>query len=253
MSRIKTRNILEAVIVEDEPESLSLLSSLLLTTGLVEVTGSTRDPLEAVRLIISLTPDIVFLDIKMPGMNGFEMLDDLNRVKSVHPHIVFTTAYDDYAIKAFEFAAFDYLLKPIEPSRLKDTLMRCFDDRESGNVQDTSLLLNSYRKLFFRNISGIILIEPEEIIYVEADGNYSKFFLSDGKTQVVTSLLHRVEEQLPLRDFIRVSRSVIINTAYLKRINTKQSECVLSLNQVEYRIKVSQERLRSLIEQVREM
>lgn len=253
MSRIKTRNILEAVIVEDEPESLSLLSSLLLKTGLVEVTGSTRDPLEAVRIIISLNPDIVFLDIKMPGMNGFEILDDLHRIKSVHPHIVFTTAFDDYAIKAFENAAFDYLLKPIEPSRLKDTLMRCLDNRESGKVQNTSLLLNSYRKLFFRNISGIVLIEPEEIIYVAADGNYSKFFLSDGKTQVVTSLLHKVEEQLPMRDFIRVSRSALINAAYLKRINTKQSECVLSMNQVEYRIKVSQERLRPLIERIREM
>lgn len=253
MSRIKPGNILEAVIVEDEPESLSLLSSLLLKTGLVQVTGATRDPLDAVRLIISLTPDIVFLDIKMPGMNGFEILDDLNRVKSFHSHIVFTTAYDDYAIKAFEYAAFDYLLKPIEPSRLKDTIMRCFDNRESGKVQDTSLLLNSYKRLFFRNISGIVLIEPEEIIYVEADGNYSRFFLGDGKTQVVTSLLHKVEEQLPSRDFVRVSRSAIINTTYLKRINTKQSECVLSVNQVEYRIRVSQERIRSLIEQLKEM
>ncbi len=131
--------------------------------------------------------------------------------------------------------------------------MRCLDNRESGKVQDTSLLLNSYRKLFFRSISGIVLIEPEEIIYVEADGNYSKFILSDGKTQVVTSLLHKVEGMLPSRDFIRVSRSAIINTSHLKRINTKQSECVLSINQVEYRIKVSQERLRSLIEKVREM
>lgn len=244
---------LEAVIVEDEPESLNLLESLLSKTGLVEVTGSTSEPLEAVRLIISMNPDIVFLDIKMPGMNGFEILDGLYRVKSVHPHIVFTTAYDDYAIKAFEYAAFDYLLKPVEPSRLRDTLMRCLDNREAGRVQDTSLLLSSYRKLFFRNITGIILIEPEEIVYIEADGNYSRFILNDGKTQVITTLLHKVEEQLPARQFIRVSRSVIINASYLKRISTKQSECILNRNQVEYRIRVSQERLRFLIEKVREM
>lgn len=253
MNRIQNGKAIEALIVEDEPESLSLLENLLSKTGLVKVTGSTIEPLDAVRLIIALNPDIVFLDIKMPGMTGFEVLDDLNRLKSVHPHIVFTTAYDDYAIKAFEYAAFDYLLKPIEPLRLRETLMRCLDYRETGRVQDASLLLNSYSKLFFRNISGIVLIEPEEIIYIEADGNYSRFFLTDGKSQVITSLLHKVEEQLRSRKFIRVSRSVIINASYLKRINTKQSECVLSCNKVEYRVRVSQERLRFLIEKVREM
>lgn len=253
MNSIHHGKALEAVIVEDEPESLSLLENLLSKTGLVEVTGLTTEPMNAVKLILELNPTIVFLDIRMPGMTGFDILDDLHRSKSVRPHIVFTTAYDDYAVRAFEYAAFDYLLKPIEPSRLRDTLVRCLDSRDSGKVQDTSLLLNSYRKLFFRNISGIILIDPGEIIYIEADGNYSKFFLNNGKVQVVTTQLHRIEEQLPARSFLRVSRSAIINASYLKRINTKQSECILSWNQVEYSIRVSQERLRPLIEKVREL
>lgn len=241
-------NIPEVVIIEDEPESLSLLRSLLKESGLVKIAGTSNDPFVAVELIIRIKPDIVFLDIKMPGKSGFEVLDDLHKESSVNPFVIFTTAYDEYAIKAFEYAAFDYLLKPIEPGRLNETIIRYRERGISPEKQKTPLLIESFRKLLYRNISGFIIIDPAEIVYIVADGNYSVFHLEGDKCEIVTSLLHKIEEQLPGNKFFRTSRSAIINTGYLKKINTKQLQCILSKDGSEFKVEISRERINDLIE-----
>ena len=128
---------IRSVIIEDEEESLQLLSTLILSSGLSIVVGSTADPEEATNLILDCNPDIVFLDIKLPGKTGFDILDDFRKLRSVNPYLVFTTAYDEFAVRAFEYAAFDYLLKPIDPQRLFATFMRYLDGMKSGNKQQT--------------------------------------------------------------------------------------------------------------------
>jgi two-component system, LytTR family, response regulator len=242
---------IRSVIIEDEEESLHLLQNLITNKGLAEVTGSTTEPEEAIDLIIKLNPDIVFLDIKMPGRSGFDILDDLSKIRSVNPYIVFTTAFDEFAIKAFEYAAFDYLLKPIEPQRLTDTILRCIDGRRSGDKQKTDLLLSSVRKLQFRSITGIIFIEPSEIVYVEAEGNYSVFHFSNNKTETVTILLGKLEEQLSSDNFLRISRSFIINLDYLKKVNTKLSQCILTKNGYDFKCDISHDRINTLIEKMK--
>lgn len=241
-------DIPEAVIIEDEPEALNLLHNLLTGNGLARVTGSTTDPFKAVGLISSLNPDIVFLDIKMPGKSGFDILDDLTRMNIEQPLVVFTTAYDEYAIRAFEYAAFDYLLKPVEPRRLNETVQRCRDRNIQREKQKSILLAETHKKLLFRNVSGFVIIDPAEIVYIEADGNYSVFHLDSDKTETVTSLLHKIEGQLPGLKFFRTSRSSIINTAYLKKINTRQLQCLLVKNQNEFRVDISREKINDLIE-----
>jgi len=245
------KSILKAVIIEDEIESRNLLQDLLKTNGHAKVIGSTTDPNKAVNLILSANPDIVFLDIKMPGKSGFDILDELQNLKSSYPYIVFVTAYDEFAIRAFEYAAFDYLLKPVEPKRLNDTIMRCLTNKISDRNQRTDLLLESHKKLFFRNVSGIVIIDPEDILYIEADGNYSIFNLINSKSEIVTSLLHKVEEQLPHSSFFRISRSIIINTRFLKRINAKKSQCVLMVNGAEIKCNTSRDRINELIEKMK--
>src|SRR5512133_2999148 len=163
------KKILRAVIIEDEHESADLLHNLVTATGLAQATATCDDPLRAAELIISERPDIVFLDIKMPQKTGFEILDDLRRVNVSIPYIVFTTAFDEYAVKAFEYAAFDYLLKPVEPGRLKETIMRCLSQVNSGLRQQAGLLLDVSRKLQFRSTSNTIFLDPKEIVFVEAD------------------------------------------------------------------------------------
>jgi two-component system LytT family response regulator len=242
---------LKAVVIEDEEESLDLLSNLIISSGKAVVAGSASDPALAVGLIIGINPDIVFLDIKMPGKSGFDILDDLRNVKSVNPYVVFTTAYDEFAVKAFEYTAFDYLLKPVDQKRLAATLLRCIDERLSGHNQQSELLLNCYRKLQFRNSSGIVFIDPADIAYVEADGNYSVFHLSGSSREVITLLLGKVEEQLPSDTFYRISRSSIINLNYLKKINTRQSQCILNKNGSEFKCDISRDRISILAERMK--
>jgi two-component system LytT family response regulator len=246
-----TNKPLRSVLIEDEEESLLLLQNLIAASGLAEVAGSTSDAAEALNLIISLDPEIVFIDIKMPGRSGFEILDDLRKIRSVHPYIVFTTAFDEFAVRAFEYAAFDYLLKPVEPQRLAETLLRCIDRKQSDIKQPIDILLSSHRKLQFRNISGIVFIDPSEIVYIEAGGNYSVFHLSNNRTETVTMLLGRVEEQLPSERFFRISRSFIINLEYLKKINTKQLQCILVKNGYEFRCDISRDRIGDLAERMK--
>jgi two-component system, LytTR family, response regulator len=242
---------LSAVIIEDEEESLQLLYNLIQANGLAEVSGSTNEPGEAIDLIISLNPDILFLDIKMPGISGFDILDNLRKLKSVNPYIVFTTAFNEFAVKAFEYAAFDYLLKPVDPRRLADTILRCRDSRKSGHKQQADLLLSSYKKLIFRNTSGVVFIEPAEIVYIEAAGNYSVFHLTNNKTETVTMLLGKVEEHLSFEQFFRIGRSVIINLNYLKKVNSRQLECILTRNGFEFKCDISRDKVAELVDKMK--
>jgi two-component system LytT family response regulator len=244
----KMKKLPETVIIEDEPESLNLLVKLIDDSGLLKVAGMTTDPTTAEALICNMNPDLVFLDIRMPGKDGFQIIDDLRKRIEVLPYFVFTTAYNEFAIKAFEYAAFDYLLKPIEPDRLVGTIYRFMERKASGERQKNELLIESFRKLLFRNASGIVVIDPAEVIHVKADGNYSVFLLTDEKIETVTSLLHKVESQLPPEKFFRVSRSAIINLDYLKRINTRQQHCLLRKDGTEYRVEISHDRIKELID-----
>lgn len=239
---------LQAVIIEDESESLQLLSNLIVANGRVTVIGSTSDPQNAIDLIVALKPDILFLDIKMPGKSGFEVLDELKQLKSVNPYTIFTTAFDEFAIKAFEYAAFDYLLKPVEPQRLNESILRCIDSKNSGNNQNTEILLNSYKKLIFRSSTGIVFIDPVDIIYIEADGNYSVFHLNCNRKETVTMLIGKIEGMLSSEMFFRISRSCVINIGFLKKIDSKHLKCILSRNGTDVSCEISRDRISVLIE-----
>ncbi len=243
--------ILSAVIIDDETDPVQLLEKLIDDSKLARVIGSTNDSKNALNLILELKPDILFLDIKMPEKSGFDILDDLISIKSVNPHIVFTTAFDEFAVRAFEYAAFDYLLKPVDPQRLVATLLRCVHNKKTGTNQPTDVMLRTYRKLQFRNTSGIAFIDPAEIVWVKAGGNYSVFHLDNNKTETVTMLLGKVEEQLPSDTFFRTGRSDIINLDYLKKINTKQLQCVLIRNGIEFKCDISRDRIGELLERMR--
>jgi two-component system LytT family response regulator len=246
-----TSRALNAVIIEDEIESVQLLMTLLNSTGLATVTGYTTDPEDALQLVRSKKPDILFLDIRMPGKSGFDLLDDIRKSGSACPFVVFTTAYDDFAIKAFEYAAFDYLLKPVDPKRLGDTLRRCREMHENKLSQPHDELISTYRKLLFKNNSGMIFIDPDEILFVEAEGNYSVFNLISGKKEIITILIGKVEEQLPSDKFFRISRSFIINLKFLKKVNTRPLQCILSHNGNDYKCDISREKISELSGMIR--
>ncbi len=241
---------IRTIIIEDEPEALDLLSGLIESTGLAIVEASTYDPQEAVDLINRFEPEILFLDIQMPGMSGFDILNELRRLNTVSPHVVFTTAHDEFAVKAFDYAAFDYLLKPIDPDRLIETLQRFRQNGNKGAAERSGTMYGNERILIFRGVTGVTFIDPADVVFITADGNYSNFNFISGRVETVTSLLGTVEMHLG-KQFFRTGRSCIINTSYLARIDMKQMQCVFIREEREYRCEISRDKVKLLMDHMK--
>ena len=239
---------IRTVIIEDEHEALDLLAGLIEATDLAIVTGSTTDPQKAVRLITDHDPEIIFLDIRMPGLSGFDILNELRRKMRLMPFVVFTTAYDEYAIKAFEYAAFDYLLKPVDPERLQETLFRYTTMINREPDRRNQPLHENGHTLIYRAITGVVFIDPSEVVFITADGNYSTFHFTSGRMETVTSLLGTIEEQLDENLYFRASRSCIVNTSFLARIDGKQQQCVLVKNEKEFRCEIARDKIKPLMD-----
>lgn len=241
---------IRAIVIEDEPEALDLLTGLIEATGLATVESSTCDPQEAVDLITRHEPDMLFLDIQMPGMSGFDILNELRGLNTVNPHVVFTTAHDEYAIKAFDYAAFDYLLKPIDPDRLLETLHRYRQNGQKVAMERSGAMYGNEKVLVFRGVTGVTFIDPSDVVFITADGNYSTFNFISGRVETVTALLGTVEMHLG-KQFFRTGRSCIINTSYLARIDMKQQQCVFIRDNREYRCEISRDKVKLLMDHMK--
>jgi two-component system LytT family response regulator len=243
---------IRAAIIDDEQESLDLLEKLLLATGEVEIVGMTLNSEQAAEFAISAHPEILFMDVKMPGKDGFEILDELRRKRYFSSLVVFTTAFDEFALKAFEYAAFDYLLKPVDPDRLAETLERFHAFRMNEFMHRVDLLLNTLKKLAFNTLNGIVFIDPKEVVYIEADGNYSHFHLGNKKVETVTTNLGHIELQVDPEIFYRADRSKIVNLTFLKKVNISKHQCVFEMNGEEIFCQIAREKMGELISRMKE-
>ncbi|MEY3398733.1 MAG: hypothetical protein RL220_1327 [Bacteroidota bacterium] len=216
---MKTR----AILIDDEKSCIETLSWQIKTyCPDVTVVAVCQNAREGVQAIQQNKPDIVFLDIEMPRMNGFEMLEQFEEIDF---EIVFTTAYDQFAINAFRYSALNYLLKPVDPDDLVLTLKR-FHDRTHGVTKgQIDLLLEAVtqrtapapQRLALSMSDGMIFVEPSEIMYCQADRNYSLVKLVDGKKVMVSKSLKEFDETLPSRDFFRVHNSYLINLNQIRK------------------------------------
>ncbi len=220
----------KTLIVDDETSARDILENLLSDYPEFQIVGKEEDVDSAVKAILKHHPDIIFLDIEMPVKNGFELIREI-RNYSLLPTIVFITAYNDYAIQAIKLAAFDYILKPIDPDELKQCLYKFM--AEKGKMDMNQKLDNLIReidhtfKLRFNIRTGYLMIEPNEILYFIADGSYTDIVLLDEKRETISQSIGKLEETLP-EQFFRINRSVIINLSYLRKIDRHKKECVLS-------------------------
>ena len=221
---------IRAIIVDDEPNSRDILAHLLKLDGSITLLAKCRDLKEAIAAIGTYRPDMVFLDIEMPGGSGFELLEQLGKTE-VNPAIVFITAYNQYAIKAIKYAAFDYLLKPIDLDDLNQTIQRYRDDVESqrirSRVDNVPPQMVSLQKLKFSMRNGVIFIDPDDIVWCEASGSYTILHFQSRKDEIVSVSLKEVENQLEGLHFFRISRSAIINLKYLSRIDRRNKTCII--------------------------
>lgn len=208
---------LKAVIVEDSRLARNELKELIKDFNEIKIIGEAENVDEGFDLISNTNPDLLFLDINMPGKNGFELLEMLNEV----PTVIFTTAFDEFAVKSFEYNAFDYLLKPINPERFSKTITKIIELKNNKKTigSTTNNKLNPEKQLFIREDEKCWLVKIKDISMFEIVGNYTRIFFDDNKPLVYKSLI-KIEEKLPKEFFFRANRQQIININHVNKVVT---------------------------------
>jgi two-component system, LytTR family, response regulator len=237
------------IIVEDQEAPRAFLEKELQRFGELKLIGAYPSAEAAIEQIIRDNPQLIFLDVELPMKSGFDFLEDLKRL-DLHPCIIFTTAYDQYAIQAIKNAAFDYLLKPIDPEELTLALNRYLSQTSNYSMEEKidKLLehINPNHKIRFNTRQGFILVSPTEIIYCEADWNYTRIFLTGERIETISINIGKVLDLLPADQFIRISRSHAINPRFLVKVNRKTRIITLKSGEEFYELKGTAKGLREL-------
>ena len=211
--------MLKAILIDDEPDSIRLLAlQLKANCPQVEIVGQYTSSMEGLQAIRSLKPDLVFLDIEMPEMNGFELLDQLD---NIFFSLIFVTAYNEFALRAFRFSALDYLVKPLDTSELQEAVKKAekhqrIDQRQIEMLRSQLQRQQQPQKIAVPFHTGVVFVELKDLVYCEAEGNYTKLVLANGKTYLLSKTLREVQEVLEERNFLRVHRQYLINLDHIK-------------------------------------
>jgi two-component system LytT family response regulator len=210
---------MRALVIDDERLARKELINLLNQLETVEVVGEAVNVEDAKEKIDQLQPDVIFLDIQMPEKTGFDLLEELDNL----PHVIFTTAYDEYALKAFQVNALDYLLKPIEPKRLEDAVLKLQGKMEGIAKREEQEGLGNQKKLtledqvFVKDGDRCWFVRLSNVRLFESDGNYIKVYFDNFKPMIHKSL-NALDERLDEKSFFRASRKHIINLGWVEAI-----------------------------------
>ena len=214
--------MLKAIIIDDEPDCVKLLAlQLKMYCPQVQVVAGCTESETGYLKIKELLPDIVFMDIEMPVMNGFQLLE---KIGSIQFSLVFVTAYDQFAVKAFRFSALDYLLKPIDGKDLKAAVEKA-EQRHWPQPQQLNLLKEQLHggtknlpdKIALPYQNGVIFAEIKNVIYCESDNNYTRIYTVDGKKYLVAKTLGDIQDVFEERNFLRIHRQYLINLSHIKK------------------------------------
>lgn len=243
--------MIRTLIVDDEALIRQMIKGILVSKcPEIVVIDEASDIDEAYNIIKDQKPDLVLLDIKMPGGSGFDLLSKLGKIDF---KIIFITAYEEFAIKAFEFAAIDYILKPLDP----DALFKAIEKAKFAIHAELSLQLNTLlnnisspsngeKKLVLKTSNNIHIVNIDSIIHLESDHNYSVFYINDGRKIVVSKTLREYDDLLEKHDFFRVHKSHLINLKQISRFERANGGTLIMSN--ESRIPVASRKKESLLE-----
>ncbi len=232
---------LTVLIVDDEKNVRAALTELLQThMPMVKIVGEAANIPEAVREIHQHNPSLVFLDIEMPGYSGLQLLEFFNS-KEITFDIIFVTAFNEYAIQAFKIAAFDYLLKPVDPNELKRSVNRYLESKHTSRLEErVSLLREAYTnnlvpsQLAVPSLNGIDFIRLDNIVLLEASGTYTKIVQASGQTFLASKPLGEFEGVLQNSiKFFRPHRSFIINMDFIKQLSNRDGDIILMQNEMQ--------------------
>jgi two-component system LytT family response regulator len=215
--------MIRCVLIDDESNSLEMMEWLLKTyCPQVVIEAMCNSASNGIEAINKFKPDVVFLDIEMPHMNGFDMLEQFDKLFF---DVVFCTAYDQFAIKAFRYSALNYLLKPVDPEDLKETVRRIEEKQASPSRDQIELLLQNIRqtakptaqRIALTTGDGMIFVPTGDIIYCQAESNYTSVVLTGGKKVLVSKVLKDIDEALSGPDFFRIHNSFLVNMNHIAK------------------------------------
>lgn len=206
---------MKAILIDDERLAREDLKILLRAYPQIDIIAEAKNTEEGILLVNELKPELIFVDVDMPGLSGLEMIQHLHEI----PKVVFVTAYDKFALKAFELNALDYLVKPVDPNRLKETILRLQlpeEDLEIEEIirQDT---LSLEQRIFIKDGEKCYFLQLKDVRYFESDGNYIKVYY-DNKRALLLSSLNNLEAKLNPQDFFRANRKFVVNLNHIKEI-----------------------------------
>jgi two-component system, LytTR family, response regulator len=223
--------MIKAIIIDDEPLARSIIKEYLQRHPQIELVQECNDGFEGIKAIMQHHPDLIFLDIQMPKINGFEMLELVEQP----PAVIFTTAFDEYAIKAFENHAIDYLLKPFNQERFDKAINRWRDKKTTNTEETTRPLLetaskqpNQNHRIVVKTGSKIKIIPVDDILYLEAADDYVKIHTKEGAFLKNKTMAH-FESTLDPQVFVRTHRSYIVHVQRITRIEPHEKESYLAL------------------------
>lgn len=226
--------MIKAIIIDDEPLARDMVKEYLRSYAFIEITQECGDGFEGVKAISQLQPDLIFLDVQMPKINGFEMLELLNQT----PAVIFTTAFDEYAIKAFEAHAIDYLLKPFSKERFDKAIQKCLSARQNDKeenlaevspglkeLEEGTLVISpeQHNRVVVKTGNNIRIIPVQEIEYLQADDDYVKIHTKDGSFLKKKTISY-FEKVLDASQFVRVHRSYIVQVQQVTRIEPYEKD-----------------------------
>lgn len=233
---------MKAILVDDEPDGIRTLKKMLeVHCPNVNVTATCADAVSAKHQIEQINPDIVFLDIQMPGKSGFELLTEL---PTKNFEIIFVTAHNEYMLQALQFSAADYLLKPVDEDRLTEAVQRVEKRLQAGKKDNQrEVLLHNLGKnnpaemrLCLPTLKGFIVLKLEEIIYCEAERSYTIFYLDNGKTVTVSKPLFDYDNLLKDASFFRIHKSFLINLIHVREYQRGEGGVVIMSNNAEIEV-----------------
>jgi len=227
-------NTLRTVLIDDEPDSIKLMRiNLERNFPEVSIVGTFTSSTQALEQLPALLPDLIFLDIEMPVINGFELLEQLPLLNF---SVVFVTAYNQFAIKAFRFNALDYLVKPVAKDDLTEVLQKAKKNQhihtDQLNVLQQQLRKGQITKIAIPGQSGISFVDIADIVYVEASGNYASLILTDKRKLLVSKTLKDIQDVLEEQNFLRIHRQYIINLNQVKHFNRNEGLLTMTTSDV---------------------
>ena len=217
--------MIRTILIDDEPDNVALLAlQLARHCPQVVVRGQFTDSVLALEAIRTTLPDLIFLDIEMPKLNGFQLLEQL---ANLPVQVIFITAYNQYAVQAFRFAALDYLLKPVDTIDLLNAVRRVEQVGHENRSAQLDLLRAQYpfsassgppSRLALPHANGLTFVDISQVLYAESDSNYTNFVLVGGEKFLIAKTLGDVQEMLESRNFLRVHRQFVVNLEHIKRL-----------------------------------